>query len=206
MAFHRSKNADNCSSTVCNHSMSHRQIDAKGFGPQVCMFGGRSRGRCVRSTQLWDLVMNRELPRQSFGFRLTVDRFSLFSLSAVSWIVGEKHDVFLVPCRNHEFSLKFNSSIPQFFESHDCRARGEGATRQSLSPEWTGSFACWALLEEKAGHKVTWVSQLPLVSGNPWQSKILYVWFNLVQWFARKDLGFWVFSCWNWLAELWSRC
>ena len=38
--------------------------------------------------------MNRELPRQSFGFRLMVDRFSLFSLSAVSWIVGKKHDVF----------------------------------------------------------------------------------------------------------------
>ena len=52
MPFHRSKHAENCPSTVYNHSMSHRQIDAKGFGPQVCMFGGRSRGRCVRSTQL----------------------------------------------------------------------------------------------------------------------------------------------------------
>lgn len=141
-------------------------------------------------------------------FRLQANGWQIQFVFFVSGFMdsGGKTWCFFVPCRNHEFSLKFNSSIPPFFESHDCRARGEGATRQSLSPEWTGSFACWALLEEKAGHKVTWVSQLPLVSGNPWQSKILYVWFNLVQWFARKDLGFLVFSCWNWLAELWSRC
>lgn len=114
MPFHRSKNAENCPSTVYNHSISHRQIDAKGFGPQVCMFGGRSRGRCVRSTQLWDLVMNRELPRQSFGFRLTVDRFSLFSLSAVSWIVGEKHYVFLYHVGITNFLWSLIPAFPHF--------------------------------------------------------------------------------------------